>query len=129
MIFRAVGNNYYRFTVSCDGQARLERLLSGSNSPLLDWQPSGDAPIAAPAQVKLGIWAAGGEMRVFLNDHYQFVVRDRVLHTGTLGFFAYVNGATPITVSFSDLSVYSVAYISPTPSLTPSRTLIPTRTP
>ena len=129
MIFRAApGDNYYRFAVRCDGQARLERVLSGSNSPLLDWQSSGDAPSAAPAEVKLGVWTVGSEMRFFLNDHYQFTVRDPVLHAGTLGFFVYASGATPITASFSDLSVYSVSYVFPTPSLTPSRTPIPSRT-
>jgi len=130
MIFRYTdSSNYYTFAVSCDGQARLERRLSGSTTPMINWQPSGDAPIAAPAQVKIGVWTVGSEMRFFLNDNYQFSVRDPVLHEGTLGFFAYANGATPITASFSDLLVYSVAYISPTPSLTPSRTLTPTRTP
>ncbi len=130
MIFRAVpGDNYYRFTVRCDGQARLERRLSGSASPLTAWQPSGDAPGAAPADVKLGVWAVGSELRFFLNDHLQFIKRDPVLHTGTLGFFVFASGATPITASFASLSVYSVSYVSPTPSSTPSRTPIPSRTP
>jgi hypothetical protein len=130
LIFRAApGDNNYRFTVSCDGQERLERRLSGSTTLLLDWLSSGDAPIAAPAEVKLGVWAVGDEMRFFLNDHYQFTVRDPALHAGTLGFFVYANGAVPITASFSDLTAYSVAYVSPTPSLTPSRTPTPTSTP
>jgi hypothetical protein len=129
MIFRAApGGNDYRFTVRCDGEMRLERSLSGSRSPLLDWLPSGDAPRAAPAQVKIGVWMAGSEMRFFLNDNYQFSKRDSTLNAGTLGFFIYANGATPITVSFSNLSVYPVSYIAPTPSLTPSRTPIPTWT-
>jgi hypothetical protein len=127
MVFRsASGQDYYRFTVSCDGQARAERVRSGSNTPLLDWFSSGDIPSAAPAGVKLGVWAVGGEMRFFLNDHFQFSVRDSILSSGTLGFFAYANAADPITVSFSDLAVYSVAYTSPTPSPTPSRTPSPT---
>ena len=126
MIFRAApGNNNYRFAVSCDGQERLERRLSGSTTPLLDWLSSGDAPIAAPAEVKLGVWAVGGEMRFFLNDHYQFTVRDPSLHTGSLGFFVYADGAAPITASFSVLSAYSVFYASPTPSPIPSRTPTP----
>jgi hypothetical protein len=130
MIFRAApGENDYRFTVRCDGQVRLERRLSGSTSPLNAWQPSGDAPGAAPADVKLGVWAVGGELRFFLNDHLQFIHRDPVLHAGTLGFFVFASGTTPITSSFSDLSVYSVSYVSPTPSLTPSRTPLPSRTP
>ena len=105
----------------------MVRVLSGSNWPPLDWLPSGDAPSAAPARVKLGVWVVGSEMRFFLNDNYQFSAHDHFLYAGTLGFFAYASGMTPITVSFSDLSVYSVAYISPTPSLTPSRTPIPTQ--
>jgi hypothetical protein len=130
MLFRASpGENYYRFTVRCDGQARLERRLSGSSSPLLDWQPSSDAPIAAPEELKLGIWAVGSEMRFFLNDHLQFTVRDPVLHSGTLGFFAAAGGSSPITVSFSILKVYSVHYSSPTPTTTPSHTSTPSRTP
>ena len=130
MLFRlAPGENHYRFAVSCDGQARLERSISGSRLPLLDWQPSGDAPIAAPAEVKLGVWTVGSEMRFFLNDRYQFTVRDPVLHAGSLGFFVYASGVTPITASFSDLSVFSVSYVSPTPSLIPSRTPTPSRTP
>ncbi len=130
MVFRAaLGNNYYRFVVSCDGQTRLERMVSDSLLPLNPWLTSSDAPIAAPSEVKLWIWAAGSEMRFFLNDHLQFTYRDTTLHSGTLGFFAYVNGAEPLTASFSDLSVYSVAYESPIPSLTPSRTMTPSRTP
>ncbi|MGA2502714.1 MAG: hypothetical protein ABSG01_01335 [Anaerolineales bacterium] len=129
MLFRAApGDNYYRFAVSCEGQTRLERMVSDSLLPLNTWLSSGDAPIAAPAEVKLGVWVAGSEMRFFLNDHLQFTFRDPSLHSGTLGFFVYVNGAAPITASFTDLSVYSVAYVSPVPSLTPTRTPIPTRT-
>jgi len=136
MLFRAAfGDNYYRFVVSCDGQTRLERMVSGSLVPLNTWLSSGDAPIAAPAEVKLGVWAAGSDMRFFLNDHLQFTFRDTTLRNGTLGFFIFANGAAPITASFSELSVYPVMNVSPVPSLTPfrtptsTRTHIPTRTP
>jgi hypothetical protein len=126
MIFRSTpGSNYYRYTVSCEGRSRLERILSGSNSPLIDWLSSGDAPTAAPAELQLGVWVVGNEIRVFLNHHLQFSVHDPVLHVGTLGFFVYADGTSPITTAFSDLSVYSVSYVSPTPSLTPTRTRTP----
>jgi hypothetical protein len=126
MVFRATpGGNYYRLTVNCEGQSRLERIVSGINSPLLDWLSSGDAPTAAPAEVVLGVWAAGNELRIFLNNNLQFSVRDPVLQAGTLGFFVYADGAFPITVSFSDLSVYSVSYVSPTPAQIPSSTPTP----
>ena len=125
MLFRAApGGNYYRFAVNCSGQVRLERVRGGETYPLADWLSSGDVPIGAPAQVKIGVWVVGREMRVFLNDHYQFSQSDPVFTNGTIGFFAFASGQTPVTVSFSELSVYSVFYISPTPSLTPSRTPI-----
>lgn len=128
MLFRAApGGNYYRFSVDCSGQMRVERVGSAVSYPLLDWLPSGDAPAGAPAEVKLGVWADEREMRFFLNDHFQISVTDPTFASGTLGFFVYANGQTPVTVSFSDLSVYSVAYDLPTPSPIPSWT--PTLTP
>ena len=129
MIFRASGSeNYYRFVVNCTGQMRVERLRAGETYPLIDWLSSGDAPSGAPTQVKIGVWAAGREMRLFLNDHYQTSLDDPIFSSGTIGFFIYANGQTPITISFSDLSVYSVAYIPPTPTPLPSWTPVPDNT-
>lgn len=126
MLFRASGGGeYYRFVINCNGQERLERVRGGVAYPLLDWLSSNDAPQGAPTQVKLGVWDVGREMRLFLNDHYQFSVDDPVFSTGTIGFFIYANGASPVTISFSELSVYSVSYILATPSLLPSWTPIP----
>ena len=123
MLMRAApGGNYYRLVVNCNGQVRLERVRAGETYPLLDWVASGDAPLGAPEQVKLGAWAVGREIRVFLNDQYQFTASDPVFPSGTIGFFAYANGTTPVTVSFSELSVSSVSYILPTVSPMPSWT-------
>jgi hypothetical protein len=43
--------------------------------------------------------------------------------------YAMANNTTDSTVSFSDLNVYAVTYVSPTPSSTPTRTPVPTRVP
>lgn len=129
MVFRAgPGDNYYRYTISCDGQVRLDRGRSGSVTPLLDWQPSADAPFGSPARLRLGVWAVGSEMRFFIDNRLQFSLRDPILQAGSFGFFAHASGATPVTVTYSDLEVYSVFYLSPTPTLTPSRTPTPSRT-
>lgn len=126
MVFRTQpGENYYRLTLNCNGQLRIERGRGGSITPLTEWFPSGDVSFGAPASVRLGVWMVGSEMRIYLNDHFQFSLRDPILHTGTLGFFAYASGSTPVTVTFSDLQVFSVFYISPTPSRTPTRTPTP----
>lgn len=126
MVFRAApGENYYRLAINCNGQVRIERGRGGSVSPLTEWFPSGDVSFGAPASVKIGVWMVGSEMRLYLNDRFQFTVRDPILRTGTIGFFAYADGSTPVTVAFSDLQVYSVFYVSPTPSRTPTRTPTP----
>ena len=121
--------DYYRYAVNCAGQVRLERIRSGQPYPVQDWLLSGDAPPGAPGEVKIGVWAVGSEMRFFLNDRHQFTVRDPVFRSGTLGVFARSVGETAVTVSFSDLIIRSVSYLSPTPTAMPSHTPTPTRTP
>jgi hypothetical protein len=129
MLFRASSSgDYYRFVLNCSGQERLERVRGGVTYPLLGWLSSNDVPVGAPAQIKLGVWAVGREMRLFLNDIYQFSMVDPVFSVGTFGFFAYANGKSPVTISFSDLSVYSVSYILPTLSPVPSWTPLPSVT-
>jgi hypothetical protein len=130
MIFRAApGENYYRFAVNCNGEVRLERKHNGEVYPIQNWVPSGDATFGAPAHIRLGLWVAGNEFRLFLNDNFQFSVRDPLFHNGSIGFFAYASGKTTVTASFSDLLVYSVVYTPPTATPTPTRTLKPSRTP
>ncbi len=120
VLFRAIpGDSYYRFVLACDGRVRLERVLGGAGAILQNWAASSDAPPGAPGEVRIGVWAAGGELRLFLNGHLQFSQRDPVLPTGTLGFFAYADGETPVIVSFSDLEVRSVVFV-PTPFIAPT---------
>lgn len=129
MIVRASAEAHYRFVLACNGMTRLERVRSGLTEVMQNWLPSGDVPPGAPAEVKIGVWTAGVELRFLLNDHLLFVQRDPYVRSGLLGFFAYAAGTTPVLVSFSDLKVFAVSYISPTPSLTPTRTPTPTRAP
>jgi hypothetical protein len=129
MLFRAADSgDYYRFTLTCNGQERLERVRAGVTYPLVGWLLGDDVPKGVPAQVKLGVWAVGMEMRFFLDNNFQFSLTDPVFSSGTFGFFAYATGKSPVTISFSDLSVYSVSYIPPTPTPLPSWTPLPAAT-
>ena len=130
MLFRASSmQDYYRIILNCEGQTRLERVRAGVNYPLSEWLNSSDVPLGAPAQVKLGVWVAGREMRVFLNDHLHFVQSDPVFPGGTVGFFVFAGSQSPVTVSFSDLLVYSVNYVFPTPTPSLFTPVPPTPTP
>jgi hypothetical protein len=129
LLFRAASGDYtYRFLLNCIGRARVEQARGGRTVPLQDWVPSGDAP-GAPGQVKMGIWAAGVEMRFFLNGRYQFTVIDPFFKNGSLGVYANASSPDGMNIGFSDLTINSVAYVSPTPTATPSKTPLPSRTP
>jgi len=123
MLFRAApGMNYYRLAVNCNGQVRLERSQNGSTYPIQDWVDSSDSTFGAPAHLTLGIWVVGSEMHAFLNDNYQFSVRDPLFQSGSIGFFVSTAGKGSITAAFSDLLVYSVNYVPPNPTATPTPT-------
>lgn len=115
--------DFYRFMISCKGQLRLERLKNGQIALLQDWIPSGQVQPGSPLGLRLGVWAAGNELRFFVNDVYQFSARDPVWTNGKIGVFARASGDTPLTVSFSDLLVYNVTppLATPIPTITPTR--------
>jgi hypothetical protein len=101
-------SDFYRFSLSCNGQTRLDRIVGGGASSPQTWMPSTSVPSAAPSSSRLGVWFVGREMRFFINDEFQFAVTDRMLPRGMIGVFARSAGETAVTVSFSDLVVTSV---------------------
>ena len=101
--------DFYRFSLSCNGQVRLDRIISGAASSPQPWILSGAVPPGAPSTVRLGVWALGSELRFFVNDRYQFTVRDPMLVTGGVGVFSRSTIDWPVTVNFSDLAVYSLS--------------------
>lgn len=100
--------NTYRFSATCDGQVRMDRLAGGDASSPQPWMVSGAYPPGAPNIIRLGVWAVGDEMRYFVNNLYQFTVHDPVHTSGSLGIFARSTGGHALTVNFSDLVVREV---------------------
>jgi len=100
--------DYYRFSVSCNGQTRLDRVYHGQASSPQPWLLGVRVPIGSPSTSRLAVWAVANEMRFFINDEYQFTVRDPLLISGTLGVFARSTGDTAVTVNFSNLVVREI---------------------
>jgi hypothetical protein len=113
-LVRASAVTYYRFALTCNGQAHAERISQKERHDLHEPVFSGDVPPGAPGEVRIGVWAAGPELRLFLNGRYQFSITDLNLSSGTVGVFARAVGETPVTVTFSDLEVRAVEYFPPT---------------
>lgn len=110
LLFRAASaGDYYRYILNCQGQARLERARGGQVLPLNEWQTSGDVPLGAPGEVKLGVWAREAEMRFFLNDRFQFAVRDILFRSGQVGLFVLSESGASLVVAFSELEAYEAS--------------------
>jgi hypothetical protein len=113
-LVRANVATYYRFSLTCNGQAHAERISVQERHDLHEPVLSGDVPPGAPGEVRIGVWAAGQELRLFLNGRFQFSFTDFNLSSGTVGVFVHAAGDTPVTVTFSDLEVRAVDYVPPT---------------
>jgi hypothetical protein len=125
VLFRmSTPNDFYRFSQTCTGQIRLERLKDGVGQVLHDWIGSAQALPAPSGVYKLGIWADGSDLRFFIDDVLQFNVKDSSLASGGLGLYARSMGDNAVTVSFSNLEVYqpgnsSLPTVPPLSSATP----------
>ena len=112
-LVRANAVTYYRFSLTCNGQAHAERISVKERHDLHEPVMSGDVPPGAPGEVRIGVWTAGPELRLFLNGRFQFSFTDLNLSSGTVGVFARAADDTPVTVTFSDLVVRAVDYTPP----------------
>jgi len=119
IIIRSTGDSFYRFTLTCNSMISAERIRSSVRLLMQEPTPSGDAPPGAPGEVRIGMWAYGNEMRLFLNGRFQFSISDPSSPFGAFGVFARGAGDTPVSVTFSDLTVYDVDYVPPTRTPTP----------
>ncbi len=108
LLIRASNATYFRFVLACDGTVRAERYSSGTRLILQQPEPSGDAPRGAPGEVRIGVWAYGKEMRLFLNGRFQFSIIDPSFPSGTVGVFVRSEGSTPVVVSFKDLVIQEI---------------------
>jgi len=97
---------FYRFSLNCQGQARLDKYYNGNASSPQPPVYSGSVPPGAPSSSRLGVLAQGKEMQFFANGEHLFTVSDPSLPSGTLGVFARSNGETAVTVNFSGLEVF-----------------------
>ncbi len=118
LLIRASSTSYYRLSLICNGALRIDRINNGTRYPLQPLTLSSDVPRGAPAQVRIGLWASGAEMRFFINDNYQFTITDKTFLRGTIGLFARATADLPVTVTFSNLTIRSLRdQVSLTPTV------------
>jgi hypothetical protein len=98
----------FRFALTCDGHARLDRVLKGQASASVPPILSAAVPPGAPSRSRLGAWAKENELRFYANGQHLFDIKDASLLNGRLGVFTRAGGEDSVTVNFSDLIIYSL---------------------
>lgn len=109
LIFRHASQaDYYRFSLSCDGYTRLDRIYRGTPSSPQPPLFSSSVPRTPSSTVTLAIWAWGPEMRFYINGVQQFTVTEPTIPEGLVGVFARSRGENAVTVNFSNLTIHQV---------------------
>jgi hypothetical protein len=124
---RSGGEGYgYRWVITCDGRTRLERVRDFHASLVEDWVGSPFLTPGSPVTLHLGAWMSGPEMRFYVEGVEVFRTREPLYAGGQIGLFARASGDTPVTVSFSDLKVFSIDSAA-LPTRTPFPQAVPTQ--
>ncbi len=108
IIRRSSSSTFYRFALSCNGQARVDLINGGTATSPQPWVSSASIPLGAPNNVKIGVLSQGKELSFWVNDQYQFSITDKKLFTGLIGMFIRSAGENAVTVNFANLKVYSL---------------------
>jgi hypothetical protein len=99
--------DFFRFSLTCDGRARVDRFFNGKPSSPQPLTFSGAIPPGAPSSSRLAILVVGRQMDFYVNDEYLFTVSDPNIPQGKLGLFIRSQTQEAMTVNFSDLQVYN----------------------
>lgn len=131
LIFWSAGEaSYLRLAFNCRAEFAVESVKKNRAISLLDWTSSSQLPRGGMSPFRVGLWVGGGLVRVFINDIYQSGVY-LAPGTGGIGIFAESSGGPALNISYADMQVYAVSPVdylpSPTPTLKPSKTPLPTR--
>jgi len=100
--------DFYRYSLSCNGQVRLDKYYQGRATSPQPWMMSGAVPPGAPSKSRLGVWAKDKELLFYVNDEYQFSVRDPSITAGSIGVFIRSDGDNTVSINFSDMVVHQV---------------------
>jgi len=108
-------NEHYRFALTCDGAARVSRVLEGGENALVPITQTYAIFPGILVDNHISVWASGNIFRFYINDMEVFSVRDNALQTGGLALFVRSRRGGQTTVSFDNLTLHSIL-LTPTPT-------------
>jgi hypothetical protein len=116
--------DHYRFTLTCEGLARVLRVSEENEIVLI---PSTQTYTVIPGlrvDNQLAVWASGSQFRFLINDREVFSIQDDELSTGGFGLFVRSRRSQQTTVSFDYLRISDV-HNNATPTINPDSETTP----
>ena len=108
VFFRKVDDaNYYYFAIEQGGNFGLWKKVDDAWSTLIDWTPA--SAIAADAVNRLGVWAEGSTIALFVNDLPLAQVTDETFASGVIAVAAGTFAEPNLTAVFDDVEVWELA--------------------
>lgn len=100
---------HYRYTISCEGTARVRRLLVDASRALVLPEAS-PAVFAGPLAVnRIAVRVSGDRFRFYVNGVEILQARDATLPSGRIGFYVRASRQGQSTIAFDDLLVRELA--------------------
>jgi hypothetical protein len=123
ILFRADSEGgFYRFTLTCDGEARVTRTFNGTEAVLIPKTLTNTVIPGLLVDNRLGVLAEQEVLRFFINGEEVFSLRDRTSYAGRIGMVVRSRQGGQTTASFDELIVRAlVPTATPTVSPTPAR--------
>ncbi len=111
---------YYLFTLTCDGGARVRRVLQDASRALVPFTSSLAIFPGPLAENRLAVLAEGADFRYFVNGVEIFSARDLALASGGVGLYVRTGRGGQTTVLFDNLILRPIL---PTPTPTSTETI------
>ncbi len=106
----------YLFEVSCDGQYRLWKWdgkagEKGIATILVNWKANTNINKGSSAVNRLGVWANGNSIKLYVNGVFLEEVTDSSFGTGSFGIFVNAGPTNKYTIQVDEISYW----LNPTP--------------
>lgn len=101
-------DNYYRFSLTCDGYVQAAKTVGGASQVLKDWTATSAYILGAPSESRIGVWTFEGRTRFYVNDHLVLSLTDSTFSGGRAGVFVRSGLSANTSVSFDDLVIRAI---------------------
>jgi len=129
VLFRVLDEqNFYLFEVLQDRYG-LRKLQNGEWSTLIDWTSSEYLDLTPGAVHRLGVWVAGPNIGLLIDDWVVATLLEESLPTGGVALGAGTFGAETFSATFDDLQLWRLAFDAATNQITIAEQTTNTTTP